>query len=248
MIQLIGPGGAGNSTVGALLAARLACPFLDLDREFERRLGNIDDFISTHGYSAYARENFETYRDLMRDRPDGVLAFSSGFMVYPASVHPAYPTVRAAIASDHTTLVLLPSLDRGACVAETVQRQLARPTSRRDAARERAVVEERFGQYAGLPARKVETMCPPAEVVAAILEMLEATAAESPSAASQVQDSDHANQRGAAECAPRAQIVGALAAEPRRYARRTHHQVCAPRYSGTSDGRDQDQTHGRERR
>ena len=209
MIQLIGPGGAGKSTVGALLAARLACPLLDLDRKFERRLGNIDDFISTHGYSAYARANFETYRDLMRDRPDGVLAFSSGFMVYPASIHPAYPTVRAAIASDHTTLVLLPSLDRGACVAETVQRQLARPTSRRDAARERAVVEERFGQYAGLPARKVETMCPPAEVVAAILEILKATASEST---------------------------------------RTHHQACAPRYSGTSDGKDQDQTHGRERR
>ena len=130
MIQLIGPGGAGKSTVGALLAVGLACPFLDLDREFERRLGDIDDFIDVHGYVAYARANVETYRDLTRGRPYGVLALSSGFMVYPASVEPAYPTMRAAIASDRATLVLLPSLDRGACVAEIVRRQLARPLGR----------------------------------------------------------------------------------------------------------------------
>jgi len=193
MIQLIGPGGAGKSTVGALLAARLACPFLDLDREFERRHADIDAFIAAHGYAAYARANVEAYRDLTRaPRGAGVLALSSGFMVYPASVHPAYATLREAVARDRATVVLLPSLDRGACVAETVRRQLARPISRRDAAREQAVIEERFGRYAGLPARKVETMRPAAEVVAAILDVLGATAGETLSPASQDQVRDHA--------------------------------------------------------
>lgn len=97
MIQLTGPGGAGKSTVGAALAARLACPFLDLDREFERRNGDIDVFIAEHGYTAYARANVEAYIAIALDRPTCVLALSSGFLVYPASVHPAYPALRDAI-------------------------------------------------------------------------------------------------------------------------------------------------------
>jgi shikimate kinase len=34
MIPLIGPGGAGKSTIGALVAERLGVPFVDLDRHF----------------------------------------------------------------------------------------------------------------------------------------------------------------------------------------------------------------------
>lgn len=57
MIQLIGPGGAGKSTVGVALATRLGCPFRDLDREFKRRRTDITTFMGVHGYDAYAREN-----------------------------------------------------------------------------------------------------------------------------------------------------------------------------------------------
>jgi shikimate kinase len=57
MIRLIGPGGAGKSTIGALLAERLDVPFLDLDRYFAARLGDISEYNSRHGYDAYAREN-----------------------------------------------------------------------------------------------------------------------------------------------------------------------------------------------
>ena len=168
MIQLIGPGGAGKSTVGAALALRLGWPFHDLDREFEDRRGDIDAFIHVHGYAAYARENVAVYLDVVHHLRDAVLALSSGFMVYPASVHPAYAEVRAAIARGRTTVVLLPSLDRETCVAETVRRQLARPLCRRDAAAEEAVIRERFGRYLALPAPKVETMGTPDGVAAAI--------------------------------------------------------------------------------
>jgi len=184
MIQLIGPGGAGKSTVGAALAARLGCPLVDLDREFERRHTDIDAFIAAHGYAAYARENVETYSAVASDCPACVLVLSSGFMVYPASVHPAYPAAREAIARDRATLVLVPSLKRDVCIAETVRRQLGRPFCRRDAARERAVIEERFGRYVELPATKVETMRPAAEVAAAILAALSAAAPEAIPAAS----------------------------------------------------------------
>jgi shikimate kinase len=172
MIRLVGPGGAGKSTVGAALAARLAWPFLDLDREFERRHGDIDGFIAGRGYEAYARENVEAYLGLVRGCTDAVLALSSGFMVYPASVHPAHAAATEAIVRDRATFVLLPSLEREVCVAEIVRRQLGRAFSRRGAAREEAVIRERFGRYLALPAPKVETMRPAHAVAETILAML----------------------------------------------------------------------------
>ena len=59
MIRLIGPGGAGKSTIGALLAERLDIAFLDLDRHLVGRVGDISEYIGRHGYDDYARENVE---------------------------------------------------------------------------------------------------------------------------------------------------------------------------------------------
>ena len=108
MIQLIGPGGAGKSTTGPLLARRLSLPFRDLDMEFVARFGGIDEFISAHGYHAYARANVGAYASVARDAPEGVLALSSGFMTYPVDVRPDYAAIRYDIAESPTTFVLLP--------------------------------------------------------------------------------------------------------------------------------------------
>ena len=178
MIHLIGPGGAGKSTVGVALATRLGCPVYDLDREFQRRRADIDAFIGACDYKRYAREHVAVYLELVSHLPPSVLALSSGFMVYAESVHPAYAAVRDAIARSRSTVVLLPSLDRETCVAETVRRQVSRPFARRDAAREEVVIRERFDRYKGLPALKVETMRPAHEVAAAIHVRLAADAAE----------------------------------------------------------------------
>jgi shikimate kinase len=190
MIHLIGPGGAGKSTVGVVLAARLGCPFRDLDREFERRRADIDAFIDAHGYEAYARENVAVYFELASYVSGAVLALSSGFMVYPPAVHPAYAALRDAIARGPATVVLLPSLDRETCVTETVRRQLGRPVGRRDPAREEAVIRERFDPYMGLPAMKVETMRPAHEVAAAIHARLAADAPDALPAAWRTQAAD----------------------------------------------------------
>ena len=121
-----------------------------------------------HGYAAYAHENVTAYLDLIPNVGDAILALSSGFMVYPPSIHADYEATREAIARSRTTFVLLPALDLEICVAETVRRQLGRFTPRRDAAREEAVIRDRFGRYLSLPARKVETMRLLSEVVEAI--------------------------------------------------------------------------------
>ena len=184
MIWLIGPGGAGKTTAGPLLAERLGLSFRDLDVEFVARFGGIDEFIAAHGYAAYARANVEAYESVVRDGSDGVMALSSGFMTYPLEVRPGYAALRHAIARSPTTFVLLPSLDLEACVAETVRRQVGRALPRRLAAREESVIRERFAIYVSLPAQKVETMRPPRDVAADIVARLQAAPTPAPPAGS----------------------------------------------------------------
>ncbi len=164
MIQLVGPGGAGKTTVGSALADTLALRFVDLDTEFAARYGSISAYLDGHGYEAYAERNVGLYSDLVGwpNRP-GIVALSSGFMTYADDIHPAYREWRKRIGSSPSTFVLLPSLDIEICVAETVRRQLGRPFAR-SAEREEQVIRARFAIYLGLPARKVETM-PPVDMV-----------------------------------------------------------------------------------
>ena len=173
MIHLIGPGGAGKSTIGALLAELLDVTFLDLDRHVVGRVGDISEYISRHGYDAYARENVEAYCSVFRDegiRP-GVVALSSGFMTYANDAHPEYGRIRRELEECAQTFVLLPSLNLEFCVAETVRRQVARPFGRSPESEE-AVIRTRFEIYQALPIRKVETMRPTVAIVDEILAAL----------------------------------------------------------------------------
>lgn len=165
MIQLVGPGGAGKTTIGSALANRLGLRFVDLDAAFRARYGDISAQLDTHGYEAYAERNVGLYLDLLggQIRPD-VVALSSGFMTYAPDIHPAYERCRRSIASSPSTFVLLPSFDLEACVAEIVRRQLNRPFAR-SPEREEQAIRARFPIYANFPARKVETMRPALEVV-----------------------------------------------------------------------------------
>jgi len=49
-------------------------------------------------------------------------------MTYSQDIHPNYPRLRRDIEQSPTTLVLIPSLDRELCVAETVRRQQPGPS------------------------------------------------------------------------------------------------------------------------
>jgi shikimate kinase len=172
MIFLIGPGGAGKTTAGGLLAARLQRPFIDLDQRFAARHGDISRFVDYYGYGVYARENVEIYALLSPDeRRAAVIALSSGFMTYDDEIHPSYVSARREVEECANTFVLLPSLDEETCVAETVRRQLLRPFAR-SAAREAAVIRVRFASYMALAPRKISTMQPPETVVSEIVSAL----------------------------------------------------------------------------
>jgi shikimate kinase len=171
-IRLIGPGGAGKSTIGAALAAQLNVPFVDLDRRFVRRLGDISEYIDRHGYDAYARENVETYWLLVAaEACPRVFALSSGFMTYAAGVHPEYVRLHRQIEQHPNTFIVLPSLDRDVCIAATVRRQIARPFGR-SSTREEAVIRTRFDIYMTLPIRRLETIGPVEVAVGEIVSLL----------------------------------------------------------------------------
>jgi shikimate kinase len=174
-IHLVGPGGAGKSTVGALLSDRLNTPFVDLDRRFRECAGDISDYLQRRGYQAYARKNVDVYRSIAAK--SGVMALSSGYMTYTEEVHPSYAEIRAAIAESSSTIVLLPSLDVETCVAEIVRRQVHRPLGL-VASREEAKIRERFTIYMALPALKVTTLQSPDAVVTEIIKVLPRGAAQ----------------------------------------------------------------------
>jgi shikimate kinase len=182
MIRLIGPGGAGKSTVGFALAKRLNLPFVDLDKQFTGRAGDISAYIAGNGYRAYANRNIQVYLDTLGSVCDGaVLALSSGFMTYGDDAHPDYRDICQDIARSRSTAVLLPSFDFERCVTETVRRQLLRPF-RRSAEREAQVIRERFEVYLGLPVKKFETTGPIEAVVDALVSELVADIGSQPTA------------------------------------------------------------------
>ena len=49
-ITLIGPGAAGKTTIGLLIAKQLSIPFIDLDQHFKVRSGDIGEYIDLFGY------------------------------------------------------------------------------------------------------------------------------------------------------------------------------------------------------
>ena len=171
MINLVGPGGAGKSTVGSELASRLDLPFIDLDLEFTEQVGDISHHIDHLGYHSYASENVRLCLSILATPRHGVMALSSGFMTYAESVHPAYPALRSGICKSPTTFVLLPSLDLEACVDEIVRRQVARAIGRRPE-REEAVIRERYAIYIAIPATKSETLVPVTEIVEQMIAQL----------------------------------------------------------------------------
>ncbi len=174
MVHLIGPGGAGKTTIGAALARRLGVRFADLDAAFTARYGDISAYLDVHGYEAYAAENVALYLDTMSAVRAEIVALPSGFMTYPDGIHPGYLALRQRIAWSSSTFVLLPSVNLEACVREIVRRQLCRAFAR-SAEREEEVIHERFFVYAGLAARKVETMRPVEAVVTELIATLAGT-------------------------------------------------------------------------
>ena len=92
MIVLVGFMGAGKTTVGTLLAARLGLPFADSDQVLEDRAGRpIRQIFAEDGESAFRALEYEVIVGLL-DGPPMVLALGGGA--------PGHPPTRARLTCD----------------------------------------------------------------------------------------------------------------------------------------------------
>lgn len=168
-VHLIGPGGAGKTTVGALVAARLNWRFVDVDQCFLAAHGNIAEFIRDRGYAEYASHNVRLYEQLERDMSaPTICAVSSGFMLYPDNVAPTYPALRRGIEADGFTALLLPSFDLERCAKLVVGRQMSRPYLNANEADEMRKIRDRFPAFMRLNCKRFESDGPPEQVAADI--------------------------------------------------------------------------------
>jgi shikimate kinase len=77
-VVLIGPPGAGKSTIGRRLAAQLGVQLLDTDAEITRRVGmSIPDYFAQHGESAFRAVEEDVVAEALAGHP-GVVSLGGG--------------------------------------------------------------------------------------------------------------------------------------------------------------------------
>jgi XRE family aerobic/anaerobic benzoate catabolism transcriptional regulator len=86
-IALIGLRGGGKSTLGRLLAARLDVPFIELDREIEKRSGALlSEIFDMFGQETFRRAEREALDDVLRQHRHFVIATSGSIVTEPGTM------------------------------------------------------------------------------------------------------------------------------------------------------------------
>ena len=86
-VALIGLRGGGKSTLGRLLAERLDVPFIELDREIERRSGaTLSEIFDMFGQETFRRAEREALDDVLRRHQHFVIATSGSIVTEPGTL------------------------------------------------------------------------------------------------------------------------------------------------------------------
>ena len=83
-IALVGLRGAGKSTLGALLAAELGVPFIELDREVEREAGtSLAELFAMYGQPGFRRHERRALERVLAEHAGAVIATGGGIVTAP---------------------------------------------------------------------------------------------------------------------------------------------------------------------
>jgi XRE family transcriptional regulator, aerobic/anaerobic benzoate catabolism transcriptional regulator len=86
-IALVGLRGGGKSTLGQLLADKLGIPFIELDREIERRSGaTLSEIFDMFGQETFRRAEREALNDVLSRHRDFVVATSGSIVTEPGTL------------------------------------------------------------------------------------------------------------------------------------------------------------------
>lgn len=83
-IYLIGPMGAGKSTIGRLLAQNMGVPFLDIDREIEARSGvSVAWIFDKEGEEGFRQRETALIKELSEQTQGMIIATGGGSVLRP---------------------------------------------------------------------------------------------------------------------------------------------------------------------
>ncbi|MGH6791015.1 MAG: helix-turn-helix transcriptional regulator [Pseudolabrys sp.] len=86
-VALIGLRGGGKSTLGRLLADKLDVPFIELDREIERRSGaTLSEMFEMFGQETFRRAEREALESVLQQHPRFVIATSGSIVTEPGTL------------------------------------------------------------------------------------------------------------------------------------------------------------------
>jgi len=86
-IALIGLRGGGKSTLGRLLAEKLGAPFIELDREIEKRSGaSLNEIFDMFGQQTFRRAEREALEAVLAQHHDFVMATSGSIVTDPGTL------------------------------------------------------------------------------------------------------------------------------------------------------------------
>ncbi|MBP6704794.1 MAG: shikimate kinase [Vicinamibacteria bacterium] len=160
-IALVGFMGSGKSTIGPLLAGRLAYDFVDLDREIESRAGaRVSDIFATRGESTFREIEGRVLAELLGAEAR-VLATGGGAFAQPKAAE----TLLARAFVVHLDCDFDEACRRAAL-------QGGRPLLENGPAAAAALYAERKDKYARAHVTIDTTLRSPEEVVAEIARLL----------------------------------------------------------------------------
>jgi shikimate kinase len=170
-IYFIGPASVGKSTIGKLLAESINYHFVDIDKEFNKHIKLIPDYIRASSYAAYCEANSKLTDGLIKENSERtVFATPSGYLVHEDSPHLVKKHLN--VIKGGISVLLLPSEDATEGVDTIVQRQLNRWNDVR-AEEERERFLARFDKYKNYGDIKIYSLEQPEVIAKKILNKLE---------------------------------------------------------------------------
>jgi shikimate kinase len=171
-IFLIGPGGAGKSTVGKLLAEQLGYVAIDVDDVFCARIANIREYIKSRGYESYLELNSTLLRTLQVEYAghNRLFILSSGFL--STDIRPdIVETNRKMVSEQGFSVLLMPSQNYTEALGCIINRQLNRGFG---LVREKEELKfsQRFDEYSQMGDLKIFSMQTPELIAAKIVDEL----------------------------------------------------------------------------
>lgn len=172
-IYIIGPGGAGKTTTGRLVAELLGWTAIDLDQVFCQYIMNIRHFIKKFGYEKYVIRNSLLLHELLVERSGlkTIYILSSGFL----STDICQETIlknRDIVNRTGLTILLMPSADYEISLECIMFRQLTRGLKLNKETEIRKF-EQRFDDYISMGEIRVFSMDKPSLIATKIVKQLQ---------------------------------------------------------------------------